>query len=275
MRSTGSPSRALRIAAVQCDVAWEDRAANLGRAARDVAAAADQGARLVVFPEMFPTGFSMRTEVVAEPEDGPTAAFLHEQAVTRGVHVGGSFACSAAGRDRPVNRFLLAAPTGVDTVYDKLHPFSYSGEGEHYAPGREIVTTSVDGVRVTPFVCYDLRFADVFWDAAADTDAYVVVASWPAARKQHWRALLAARAIENQAYVVGVNRTGTGGGVAYEGGSVVFAPFGEVVGAAGTGPELLVATVDPDEVGEVRSRYPFLADRRRGEVARRLPASSS
>jgi len=251
----------LAVAAVQCDIEWEDRAANLARAARDVAAAAAAGARLVLFPEMFPTGFSMRTEVVAEGPEAATATFLHEQASGLGLWVGGSFACRTPDFPLPVNRFLLVGPSGQATVYDKVHPFSYGGEDEHYAAGSTIVTAVVDGVRVTPFVCYDLRFADSFWGAAAGTDCYVVVASWPAARQSHWRALLIARAIENQAYVVGVNRTGSGGGIDYRGGSVVLEPFGGVVAEAAGAPELLVATVDASRIREVRSRYPFLADR--------------
>ena len=111
----------------------------------------------------------------------------------------------------PFNRFVLAGPDGVAAVYDKIHPFSYGGEHEHYAAGAERLTVTVEGVRITPFVCYDLRFSDEFWTLAHDTDCYVVVANWPAPRRAHWSALLVARAIENQAFVVGVNRVGTGG----------------------------------------------------------------
>lgn len=265
----------LTVAAVQCEVAWEDRAANLARAAGEVASAAAEGAGLVCLPEMFATGFSMHTDVVAEGEEGPTATFLHEQASRFGVHLCGSFACRASGRERPVNRFLLVGPSGEATVYDKVHPFGYGGEAEHYAAGDTVVTATVGQVRVTPFVCYDLRFADVFWDAAAGTDAYVVVASWPAARQAHWSTLLRARAIENQAYVVGVNRVGSGGGVDYRGGSVVVGPFGEVVAEAGDRPEVLVATLARSRVEEVRRRYPFLEDRVVVAAPRREPTSSS
>ncbi len=253
---------ALLVGSVQCDVAWHDRAANHRRLRSLVAEAAGEGAGLVLLPEMFATGFSMSTEVVAEGPDDATAAFLHESAEALGVSVGGSFACRLPGGDLPVNRFLLAGPRGEETVYDKVHPFRYGGEGEHYRAGSERVTVAVDGVRVTPFVCYDLRFADWFWSAADATDCYVVVASWPESRQAHWRALLVARAIENQAYVVGVNRVGSGGGVRYRGGSIVVGPFGAVVSEAGESEEILLASVDPGEVRTVRTHYPFLADRR-------------
>lgn len=251
----------LVVAAVQCDVAWEDRRANLARLEHQVAHAADAGARLVLLPEMFSTGFSMDTDVVAEGPDARTPTFLREQAAQRGVWIGGSFACRLPGQALPVNRFLLAGPCAEEVVYDKVHPFSYGGEREHYGPGTASVTVEVDGIRVTPFVCYDLRFADWFWNAAVATDCYVVVASWPVARRGHWRALLVARAIENQAYVVGVNRVGAGGGVDYAGGSIVVEPFGEVVAEAGETEELLLADVEGTRVDHVRARYPFLADR--------------
>jgi predicted amidohydrolase len=256
----GCPAR-LKIAGVQCDVVWEDREANLARFAGKVGAAVDAGARLVLFPEMFATGFSMSTEVVAEAPDARTATFLLEQAALHRAWVGGSFACRVAGEPRPFNRFLLAGPAGEQVHYDKVHPFSYAGEHEHYGAGRAAVTFELDGVRVTPFVCYDLRFADWFWNAARATDCYVVVANWPAPRRSHWRSLLIARAIENQAYVVGVNRVGSGGGAAYDGGTLVVEPFGEVIAEAGAAEQVLVAEIDASHVSDVRRRYPFLADR--------------
>ena len=252
----------MKVAAVQHDVVWEDRAATFALLEPQLAAAAGAGARLVVLTEMFPTGFSMEPERVSEPEDGPSTAFLRSRAAELGVWLAGSVPISPAGGGRPVNRFLLAGPGGELDHYDKLHPFTYSGEHEHYAAGTTRVTFAVEGVRVTPFVCYDLRFADEFWAMAGGTDCYLVVANWPAARRAHWQALLVARAIENQAYVVGVNRVGEGGGLHYAGDSRIVDPLGEVL-AAGAGVEtILLADVDPAVVVETRKRYPFLADRR-------------
>ena len=261
----------MRVAAVQHDVVWEDGPATIARLEPLVGAAA--GAGLVVLTEMFPTGFSMKPESVAEPEDGPSTAWLRDQAAALGVWLAGSVpirpvanepgdAQHVGGRGRPVNRFLLAGPNGELEHYDKIHPFSYSGEQEHYAAGSRRVTFTVEGVRVTPFVCYDLRFADEFWAEAPGTDCYVVVANWPAARRAHWQALLVARAIENQAYVVGVNRVGEGGGLPYAGDSRIVDPLGEVLAAAAVGETILLAEVDPAVVAETRKRYPFLRDRR-------------
>ena len=252
----------MKVAGVQHDVVWEDRASTLARLEPQLAAAAGLGARLVVLSEMFPVGFSTEPERMAEPEDGPSTDFLRSQATALGVWLAGSVPINPAGGGRSVNRFLLAGPHGELEHYDKIHPFSYSGEHEHYDAGTRRVTFSVEGVRVTPFVCYDLRFADEFWAEATGTDCYVVVANWPAARRAHWQALLVARAIENQAYVVGVNRVGEGGGLTYAGDSRIVDPLGEVLAGGAGGETILLADVDPVVVAETRKRYPFLADRR-------------
>jgi predicted amidohydrolase len=167
------------------------------------------------------------------------------------------------GDTKPSNTLILAAPDGAVTRYRKIHPFSYGGEHEKYAAGTERVTLDVEGVRCSLFVCYDLRFADEFWAVAPDTDCYVVVANWPAARREHWRTLLQARAIENQAFVVGANRVGRGGGLEYSGDSAIVLPFGRRLEASeGQGEEILLHDVTADEVAETRSKYPFIADRR-------------
>jgi len=257
---------AVRVAAVQHDIVWEDPAANFARLAPLVADAAGRGAGLVVLTEMYSTGFSPHTERIAEPVGGPSTAFLVEQAGAHGAWVCGSVPERTAGDERPTNCLVLAGPRGELHRYAKIHPFSYAGEHERFASGDRLVTVDVDGLRVSLFVCYDLRFADEFWGLAPDTDCYVVVASWPAARREHWRTLLRARAIENQAYVVAVNRAGTGGGLDYAGDSAIIGPFGEELAvAADSGPvgeeQVLVADVDPAHVAAVRARYPFLQDR--------------
>ena len=248
------------VAAVQHDIAWEDRDTTLARVESKVGAAFDAGAGLVVLPEMFAVGFSMSPERVAEPEGGPTSQWLLAQARGRGWVCGSVPEQRADGRPR--NVLVVAGPEGQLERYAKIHPFSYSGEHEHYDAGSDLLSVDIGGVRSAAFICYDLRFADEFWGLATSTDLYVVVANWPAARAAHWRALLVARAIENQAFVVGCNRVGEGGGVAYAGGSVIVDPWGEVVADAGGAEATISWDVDPAEVERIRGRYPFLADRR-------------
>ena len=252
----------MRFAVVQHDIVWEDRAANYARLAPLVARAAGAGAEFVLLSETFSTGFSM-TPGIGEPEGGPSARFLQEQAAEHGVWVAGSCPEVAPDGDLPYNSFVLAGPDGTVHRYRKLHPFTHGGEHERFRAGEKPVTVEVAGLRVTPFICYDLRFADVFWSAALDTDVYLVTANWPAARRLHWQTLLQARAIENQAYVVGCNRVGTAGdGTEHTGDSRIVSPMGELLATAAGVETVLVADVDPAEVTATRERLRFLADRR-------------
>ncbi|MDP9428614.1 MAG: carbon-nitrogen family hydrolase [Actinomycetota bacterium] len=252
----------MRFAVVQHDIVWEDRAANFARLAPLVARAAGAGAEFVLLSETFSTGFSM-TPGIGEPEDGPSAQFLQAQAAEHGVWVAGSCPEVAPDGELPYNSLVLAGPDGTVHRYRKLHPFTHGGEHERFRAGDKPLTVEVGGLRVTPFVCYDLRFADVFWSAALDTDVYLVTANWPAARRLHWQTLLQARAIENQAYVVGCNRVGTAGdGTEHIGDSRIVSPMGELLATAAGVETVLVADVDPAEVTATRERLRFLADRR-------------
>jgi len=252
----------VKVALIQHDIVWEDPDANFERLAPLIAEAAGQGARLAVLTEMYSTGFSMAAERIAEPAGGPSTAFLVDQAAANRLWVCGSLPELAHGASRPSNCLVLAGPDGTILRYRKIHPFSFAGEHERYEAGDKHVTVMVEDVRLSLFVCYDLRFADEFWALAADTDCYVVVANWPAARRDHWRTLLRARAIENQAYVAGVNRVGTGGSLEYRGDSALIGPFGEVDAEAGDAETVVVVEAMPDRVAEVRASYPFLDDRR-------------
>ena len=137
-----------------------------------------------------------------------------------------------AGSLKARNTFVLAAPDGSTYSYAKIHPFTYGGEDEHYEGGDSLKQVQVEDIRVSLSVCYDLRFPYVFWPLADTTDLYLVPANWPAKRRQHWQSLLVARAIENQAYVAGINRVGTGGGINYCGDSAIISPLGETISSA-------------------------------------------
>ena len=247
----------LRVALGEYDTGWHDPATSLARAAVVVRDAAREGAQLVVLPEMCTTGFTM-DGAQAEPLDGVSARGLSaiareaKVAVLAGVAVREG---TAAG-ERAVNMALLFDQRGErQAVYRKQRVFAYAGEDKVYTPGREASVATLGGVRVALFVCYDLRFPELFRAVARDVDVMVVIANWPAPRRPHWDALTRARAIENQCYLVAVNRVGPGGGLAYDGGSAAYDPWGERVAAANG-----IVTVDTETVRAIRAEFPFLRD---------------
>lgn len=254
----------LRVALGEYDIGWHDPAASLSRAAKLVKASAAAGARLVVLPEMCTSGFTMDVGF-AEPLAGESVAALSQMASQSGVWL----LAGVPTRDEDPadcvarNSALMFTPAGALTaVYHKQRLFAYADEQRSYVTGDTPVVVDVEGVRVSPFICYDLRFPELFRAVAADTDLIVVIASWPAARRTHWDVLLRARAIENQCYVIGVNRDGVGGTISYDGGSAAYDPWGTAlelrpVSGAGSVSSVSVST---DEVARVRGAYPFLAD---------------
>lgn len=248
------------VAGLQLDIVWERPDENFRRAETAAEAAIASGARLLVLPEMFATGFTMNAAAAVAAAEA-ARAFLAGLARGRGVWVVGGYADTVDGRPR--NRCALVSPQGTEALlYDKLHPFTLAGEDQHYAAGDDLPTARVDDVRLTALICYDLRFPEPFRAAAADTDLFVVPANWPVTRSFAWRTLLIARAIENQAYVLGVNRVGEGDGLHYRGDTMLVDPRGEVVATASLGPASIVGEVDPGRVRADRERFGFLSDRR-------------
>jgi predicted amidohydrolase len=253
----------MKVAAIQHDIAWEDPDSTRKQVAPLIADAAGQGARLIALTEMYATGFSMHPERIAEDEGGPNEQFLLDQAARHDAWLIASIAQNSRS-GRPRNVAVLAGPDGRVHRYAKIHPFSYAREDEKYDAGTETLTVEIDGLRVSPFICYDLRFADGFWALARSTDLYVVVANWPESRGFHWRHLLTARAIENQAFVLGVNRVGTVKRDVYHGDSAIIDPMGRTLATASRREAVLVADVTAAEVASVRAEFPFLDDRTPG-----------
>jgi len=251
----------MRVAAVQHDIVWADRDANFAALSLLIREAAANGARLVVLTEMFSTGFVVDRDDIGEPAGGPSSAFLSSMATELGIWVCGSCPEVADGDPRPYNSFVVAAPDGTQHRYSKIHPFTYGGEDRHFRAGDSHVTIDVEGIRTSLFVCYDLRFADEFWALAQRTDLYLVPANWPVSRREHWMSLLRARAIENQSWVVGVNRVGSGGKLDYVGDSRIIDPLGNET-VAGDGQCIVYADVTAESVAQTRERLPFLQDRR-------------
>jgi predicted amidohydrolase len=243
------------------DIAWEQPAENFRRAEARAKEAVDEGARLVVLPEMFATGFSMNAKLISGFAE-ETRRFLSDLSVRLGVFFLAGYA--EPGDPKPANAASILDPSGSEILhYRKIHPFTLAGEDEHFLAGDSVATVEIEGVRVTPLICYDLRFPEPFRAVAANTYLFCVIANWPESRRFHWSTLLKARAIENQAYVLGVNRTGTGDGLDYTGDSVLLNPLGEELATVEPGSEgCCSGDVDAKEVARIREQFSFLRDRR-------------
>lgn len=217
----------LTVTLIQCAPAWEAVDANLAMLDSKIDAIKDAG-DLIVLPEMFSTGFSMNAPALAEPMDGRCVTWMRQKAAAVRAAVAGSVIIEEAGSY--FNRMIFAHPDGTLAVYDKKHLFAYAGEDNVYTAGKARMSVSIKKWRVRPFICYDLRFPIWTRNLKLIYDIAVFTANWPARRSAHWRALLKARAIENQCYVIGVNRVGKDGNdLHYDGFSTVIAPTGETL----------------------------------------------
>ncbi|MDB4891293.1 MAG: Aliphatic amidase AmiE [Gemmatimonadetes bacterium] len=257
--ATERPDVTLRVALGEYDTGWHQPDGSLNRASICVQRAASTGARLVVLPEMTATGFTMQPEQWAEPIGGPVFTRLSKMAERSDVWI----IAGVAARDATGFRNLAAVfdPSGeLVATYAKQRVFAFGGEHDHYAPGSAPLVIDIDGVRVSPFVCYDLRFPELFRAVAPQVDLLVVIANWPAVRRSHWDALLPARAIENLSYVAGINRTGNGGDIQYDGGSAAYDPWGAPASVRLAVASPSVVDVSTARVASVRTKYPFLED---------------
>jgi predicted amidohydrolase len=253
----------MRLACCQLGIIWEDKAANYGRVASLVEAARLSPDTLLLLPEMFATGYTMHADEMAEPVDGPTARFLAELAQRYQIWVQGGVAIRADDGDRPRNELLVFSPEGrLAARYAKIHLFSFAGEPLHYAPGESLAPWKWLGTAVSSAICYDLRFPELFRAAAlGGAEIFTVIACWPAAREEHWLALLRARAIENQGYVAAANRCGAEPfGQAYSGRSQIIDPRGQILADAGSVAGVIQAEIDLDHLRRYRQEFPALRD---------------
>jgi len=254
----------VHVVALQLDIAWEDKPANFAAVTKLLSAAAPEKDSLVVLPEMFATGFSMNTGAIAENYGGETEQFLSRTAKQFQVFLLGGAALR--GRDGRVrNKALVFSPVGdLIAYYAKMRPFTLGGEADHFAAGER--TTSFKWIEavVSPFICYDLRFPEIFREVARShkPELFVVIANFPEKRIRHWVTLLQARAIENQAYVVGVNRVGKDPYYHYTGRSVIIDPLGEILADAGENQGCIQGRLDLPNLRKYREGLPFLSDMR-------------
>ncbi len=249
--------RDLTVSLLQRELAWEDAAANRSAFEQDLQQLAGK-TDLVILPEMFTTGFSMRTELIAENEADVTTPWLIEQARANDFAITGSLAVRSG--DSSYNRLLFVTPEGEVGQYDKRHLFRMSGEDRHYGAGAEKLIVNWRDWRICPLICYDLRFP-VWSRNTDDYELLIFVANWPAKRRFHWRQVLVARAIENQSYCVGLNRVGRdGNNIDYSGDSLVLAADGDMLLDCEAGSGAFTVTLDAAAMNEYRRKFPCHKD---------------
>lgn len=257
----------LAIAMLQTDLFWEDPSRNLLHMEEQLAGL-PAGTHLTILPEMFATGFSMNPPSLAESMEGPAVTWMKRIAAEKRTILVGSLMIRES--DRFFNRLLWVLPNGEIGQYDKRHLFAYAEEDKHYTAGKKRLIARVNGWRINLQICYDLRFPvwsrqqstyDEEGNFSPEYDLLIYVANWPQRRADAWKTLLRARAIENQSYVIGVNRIGEDGhGNNHAGDSQLIGPMGEVIYTSENRAELYSFQLDPGELQEFRQRFPFLRD---------------
>jgi omega-amidase len=256
----------MKVYAFQTNIVWENKEANFQEVQQLTEQVSPSEGGLLVLPEMFATGFSMNAPLTQEAPDGPTTAFLRKYATDTQCHVLAGLTLSQPS-GKPTNEAVLFSPDGqIVGSYQKIHPFSMGKEGEQYAAGDEIRCFKLPGgLRICPFICYDLRFPEIFRKAMLmdpPPHAFIVIANWPNKRTMHWSRLLEARAIENLAYVVGLNRCGTDPYLGYDGASAIIDPHGAAIAKADAEECVIESEINMQIVDEWRQTFPALKDRR-------------
>ena len=250
---------AMQISLVQLDPVWEEKPASFRKVRELLERSRPVSGGIIVLPEMFATGFSLDLSKTHGADAGSEAAFCAGLAKEFSCCVVGGFVDSAG--NRPANFAAAFSPDGELVRYQKQRPFTGAGEHECHAPGVSAVVFKWGGLTVAPLVCYDLRFPELFRDAVRlGANAFIVIAAWPSRRIEHWLTLLRARAIENQAYVIGVNRTGNEPKFTYSGRSVIVDPHGAVVVDAGETECVATAEIDPAAADSWRAEFPAVRD---------------
>ena len=253
----------MQVSCCQVDTVWEDKQATHAQVKQLLESAAPQKESLVVLPEYFATGFSLNVPAIVEDERHETQRFLSDTARDLGVYMlGGVVNPGRGGRGR--NELVAFDPQGQLVVrYCKLHLFSFAGESERHDSGDAPTFFQWGPCKVSPFICYDLRFPEVFRASVRQgAQMFIIIANWPQARHEHWLALARARAIENQAYVVTCNRCGADPSFYYAGASQIIDPQGNILSDAGSSACVISAPIDLAEQADYRRRFTALDDMR-------------
>lgn len=252
----------MRAHLVQTDIRWESPGANFELVRRLIDASGTEPGDLIALPELFDNGFTLNTHNSCDTS-GRTLAFLSQLAKDTGCVVHGSRSIMPADADRALNCATVLSPDSTEPIceYHKVHPFSYGSEPEAYQGGDTISNYQWNELTVSPAICYDLRFPELFRKCVVDgAEMFVLGANWPVARQHHWRTLLIARAIENQAFVMGINRCGNDPNLRYGGGTIAVGPKGDILGELGDQEAVLSVEIEPSDLHQWRERFPALND---------------
>lgn len=254
----------MKVALGQINMVWEDKKASLVKAEEMVKEAAAAEADIIIFPEMSLTGFSMAIDKIGEDETAPESVIaMGKLAIQNNIAIGfGWAALPSSGSTKGTNRFTVIGNDGnIITEYKKIHPFTYGGESEVYESGSNIVIAPFAGHIISLFICYDLRFPELFQIASQKADVIIVIADWPAIRSAHWTTLIRARAIETQSYVVGVNCYGTHNGESCGGGSLAVDSIGNILGQMSGREGVLICDID-NRAWSLRNKFNTRKDRK-------------
>ncbi len=252
----------MRIALGQIDMGFEEKEKAMTLCSQLMAEAKEKGVDFVIFPEMTLTGFTLNPETYGEDRaNSPSITFFKEEAKKNSVAV--CFGLPVYENGIATNHCIIVDENGEQQAdYAKIHPFSFGAEAKYYIGGSELQFCEVKGVPVSPMICYDLRFPEPFQILSEKSKIITVIASWPTPRREHWMALLKARAIESQCFILGVNRSGDGGGLSYIGDSTAISPIGEVLAHVEGGNGLTIVDIDLTAVDAYRGSFPVKADRK-------------
>ncbi len=252
----------MKIALVQLDMGFENKDMAKQRCVEMMEKANKQCADLIVFPEMTLTGFTMQTGIYGEQkQNSETVAYFQNAA--KKYSMGIVFGVIFLENGRAENHSIILDKKGkIQADYAKIHPFSYGAEAKYYVGGNEIVYCEMEGMTISPFVCYDLRFPEIFQVASKKSHCMTVIANWPKQRIAHWKILLQARAIETQSFIVGVNRSGKDKTLEYSGDSMLVAPTGEILAHLTEQNDLQVVEIDIHQAKQCRQEFPVKADRK-------------
>ena len=249
----------MKLALAQLDIVWENKTTNKETVLQFIKQAATENVDMIFFPEMVLTGFSMNTSLIGEINN-ETTVFFKEMSCKFNISIGFGY---VEGTSNSKNRYCVVSSLGRELVnYTKIHPFSFGEETDFYQSGTKIDLFNAFDFTIAPFICYDLRFPEIFQIASKTATLITIAANWPKERREHWITLLKARAIENQCYIAGINRVGEGNGLHYSGDSMIIDPLGNIISSLYMEDGLIIADIFPENVTQIRENFKLKEDRK-------------